>query len=162
MKKNNLWLKYFITEEIFLTDQIPASNIDKPAEKTSISLPDDFEQKSLLLLIRADDNGTLFEKNSAFLNKILAAVNISETKYIKVYLPDKWSDLPIKLYKNGPKKIILFDASVKPEGFKDSLYSLQGAENVQWLIVDKLDDIEKDVNKKKALWASLKKMFKLG
>ena len=162
MTKNNLWLKYFLTEEIILTDKAPPSDNDKSVEGSTISIPDNFEQKSLLVLIRTDVNGTLSEKNSIFLHKVLEAVNISETDFIKVYLPDQWNDLPVKIYKSGPEKIILFDASVRPEGLKDSLYTLQDIENVQWLLVDKLDDIEKDVNKKKALWASLKKLFKLG
>jgi len=161
MSKNNRWLKFFITEDIIITDQDIPSGIDESATGVSIPLPDDFKQKSLLVLVRPDANGALSEKNSIFLNKVLEAVNLSKNEIVQVYLPDQWTDLPMELYKNGPENIILFDPLVKPEGLTDSLYTLQILENVQWMLVDKLNDIESDVNKKRALWSSLKKLFKL-
>lgn len=161
MAKNNQWLKFFITEDIILTNQNMPSEPVESDNGTSMPLPDNFKHKSLLVLVRPDNNNSLFEKNSIFLHKVLDAVNLSKEESILVNLPDQWVDLPTELYKSGPEKIILFDPSVKPEGLDDTLYTLQSLENVMWLHVDKLDDIESDVIKKKALWSSLKKMFKL-
>lgn len=162
MTQDNRWLKYFITEEIVLpghsgphpsissreTDQMP--NRDNPASK------------SLLVLLRNPGQKAVSKKISLFLHKILNAVNISEDDFAKIYLPAQWHSVPEEIYLNGPGKIVLFDSSVRPEGMTAPLYELQQAGRVQWLLADRLEDIECDVKKKKALWTALKKMFNLG
>ncbi len=149
------WLKYFITEELFLVN-------DKTEDKHDDRMHTDNKQKSLLVLLRADHTGNLSEENAVFLQKVLKAVNLSENDYLHVYLPDHQHDVPREILRSSPRKVIIFDSTLRPPGLPESKYKVQDYEGIQWLTADKLDEISGDVKKKKALWSALKELFDLG
>ncbi len=156
MDEHNFWLKYFITEELFLVG-------DEFEDTGEVQLSEDYRQNSLLVLIRQDQSGVLSDRNAAFLKKILTAVSLSKNDYITVYLPDHQREVPREiLVNNNPGKVIVFDSSIKPYGLQDMKYTVQKNGDVKWLMADKLEEISNDVEKKKALWGALKKMFDLG
>lgn len=89
---------------------------------------------------------------SDFLQKIMAAVHLkmSQIQLVEV------SKFEIKNY-HPSKALISFGAKLPVENYP--LYQPGSWNGITILYADILEDIEKDVAKKKALWASLQKIF---
>lgn len=162
MNQNDPWLKYFITEEIYPlveTDRLT----DGPDEKNNMDPEQlkDFEGKSLLLLFRGNREEAVSEQEITFLGKIISAVNLSEKDCVTLYLPGQTPELPKEIFTNGPQRVIAFDPSIRLFEMQHDLYTIQDHQGIRWLVADKLEEIAGDVEKKKALWMALKKMFEL-
>ncbi len=161
MNQNDSWLKYFITEEIYPlveTDLLTSGPDEKNVDPEQL---EDFEGKSLLLLFRGNREEALSEREATFLDKIISAVNLSEKDCVTLYLPGQTPELPKEIFTKGLQRVIAFDPSIRLFEMQHDLYMIHDHQGTRWLVADKLEEIAGDVEKKKALWMALKKMFEL-
>jgi len=135
-------LKYFLDEDLYLLKQKP------PKDASNENGEEPTDKGQIWVLIDADDQ----RKNDKLLKKIIAAANLSLDD-IEIFNTISESQL-----ESNHTAILSFG---KPFLNVVSSYQIVERGKKKHLLVDSLSVIDKDRNKKKALWARLKKMFNI-
>ena len=157
MKINENALKFIFNEELYRT---PNSSLPNDIE-TSMSFLGG-NKKNTLIVVPDNKTAQIIEKiNLQFLEKILNSIGLTIDDIIIVnnQPKEKWSTY---IRDFSPKKIMFFGVKPFELGLTEleiNSYELKHYQGQTLFYADKLEVIKEDVNKKKALWINLKKLF---
>jgi hypothetical protein len=156
------------------TTEIPKINIPKVSKpevkEEKVAVAETFKisvlgnnQKNILVLVNNKDTDYLNAEQSELLSKILAAVDVTmlDAGIVNMakYKNFKWEDLKQQV---NFTKMIAFEPAIASlySPLNVGLYNIQKADNIDFFLSENLNDISRDVEKKKKLWAALKVFFK--
>lgn len=141
-------------------EQLPATQVVEPLKNTFVSMG--YQQK-VLILVSEPKAKSLNATDADFLEKILKAVHLSmeEVDFINIDALDKQSNFKDMLSAKTVHHFISFGVALKRLSLEILLvpYQIKPIEGINFLYADPLAALQTDVNKKKALWLCLKKMF---
>lgn len=170
----NNYLKYVITEGIYLINEPQAPSLEKPTEKekeVKEEKPTDSIPEKPDLNIKGDANSQImilvFEETSEFLSasqeeflkNILSAVKLNLNEVALINLAKSATTITEIDEKLDKGTIMAFGlpASLTLPG--DKKYEIQSTGSSQILLADSLQNIEADKSLKKALWTNLQQLF---
>jgi DNA polymerase III psi subunit len=146
---NNEYLKYLFQDDIYLIkepDGIDQSET-KPLSTSDLHEETEEKRKPTSILIVAD---ILYEEEKSLLGKVLSAVGI---KMDQVTMTST-----IEATKYIPEICITFDDHQS----EFDCYEVLVTNNRKYLYSKSLNTLNSNIEDKKALWTSLKKMFEIG
>lgn len=171
---NNSYLKYLITEPVYVIDgedHVPSiQEIDSTESSNKLKEPSPAlykeklnvkgDRNSEVLIVNIEPNDEFISTDQeAFLKNILAAVKLDIAQVAIINISK--IELPfIKVLEIlTPKTILAFGAALPEELQAIDPYSISTYKNCKILKSDSLGEIALDKAKKKALWESLQQLF---
>lgn len=157
MKINENALKFIFSEELYRT---PASSHSNDIE-SSISFVGK-NKKNILIVVPDNEAAQVIKKNNIlFLEKILNSIGLTTDDIVIVnnQSKEKWTTYVRDF---SPNKVIFFGIKPFELGITEleiNSYELKQYQGQTLFYADKLEVIKEDINKKKALWINLKKLF---
>ena len=156
MKINENALKFIFEEELYRSPVLIHSKIDSSTPFIGAN------NKNILILVPTSGSSEVIQANILeFLSKILNSIGltIDDVVITDNKNQEKWDQLKNDF---SPQKILFF--GIKPfeigiESLDINTYEVKPFQGNFILYADKLEDIKEDLNKKKALWVNLKKLF---
>jgi len=162
--ENKEHLRHLFTEDIYVIDE----------QKQSVQAPSDTEDSKSVsapkLKFRGDGNSELllynYDKNNEFISQgdelflqnVLKAIKLNISNTIIVNAANEKTDFSRILTNfNNVKTILTF--GINKENSKSELYKVSSLDKQNYLRCDSLSSIEKDKEKKKALWGALQELF---
>jgi len=161
--ENKEYLRHLFTEDIFIVNEQPQkSQSDESADNKIDSHPrlkfKGSVDNNVLIYNFDKSNEFISQGDELFLQNILKAIklNISETTIINAAKEE--ADLSTILSQlNQVKTVLIFGAN--SIALDVEFYQASSKDNINYLKCDPLSSIEKDKEKKKALWSALQELF---
>ena len=159
MSLNNLSLPATLLADLYSNVLIEGS-----ARRTLKEVPVPFlgkNQKNILILVQQKNAAYLPEKELAFLTTVLSACSLNLPHVAIV----NWAVLTIRSFavlqaQFLPKKLLLLDVKQEELGLPASgLYTVQPYQDLEFVSVPALTDIEKTREAKSKFWIALKELF---
>jgi hypothetical protein len=158
----NNYLKYLITEELYLVNE----RQDPAPEKSgsSLGLPAEKLTNKTIIFIQSETKDSLSDSDQFLLSRILQAVNEDPDECIVFDLrdPGPHQNLLKNFHLNDCR--ILGFLKILPDQvgdvFAKQKYIIRSSGNFESLMADPLEMISRDHSRKKLLWEKLKDMFK--
>ncbi len=141
-------LAYLMNEDIYEVNETqPEKKHEEPTKNKILVLFHEYVAKDLPIV------------DKEFLLKVLKAVNLSEKDIIIVNRAHATERTEELIEKNQAKIVLAFGVNELIEGSNSNLYTISKIGNTEWLSAEELSVIGTDMNRKKQLWTSLKKIF---
>lgn len=180
MNENLAFYQHFYTEHLFVLpgespviptittglepEMLDAAELDRLGSTTPVAKYPVLgeNKKGLILLVSLPDQAFSTLPKNEFLNKILGAIKFTpnDVGYVNAALTK-----PVNIHDLGKEvnlnSLIVFGKNIldMTSDSKVSYYKPASIGRTPLLIVEELELIEQDVNKKKQLWAALQPMF---
>lgn len=169
--KDYSFLPFLLNESIYLvSEDKPVSKTEKLIKEEKPDTPEDQitwqgkNQQQVVILIKYANNQYLDENQRELMGKILSAVKLSFDDVALVNLAHYPNALGLdKLTAPGARYLISF--GINPQDIASErnliLNEIFTRNRTQMLFTSSLEELEKDRNKKVALWNNLKQMFRV-
>lgn len=119
-------------------------------------------QKKCLILVNEQEQQVIDENNLTFLQNILKAISYTLDDILLLNIASYPLTFEELINNYSPKQLILFDVSAFQLGIQERQiiqYELHEINNLQLISADSLTEIQKNIDKKKALWINLQRIF---
>ncbi|MEQ9426336.1 MAG: hypothetical protein RJQ09_18065 [Cyclobacteriaceae bacterium] len=143
MKEDKAYLKYLLTEDIYVIEEQDTELQNQVAEERASYVADkkNAEPRSGVLIVLSDAS----EKQSSTLKKLLGAIKATDAEF-----SDK-----LDVSSNHLHYLVFSD------NYGGAKYEIQSKDGYSIIASDSIKTLDDDVPAKMKLWAALKKLFKV-
>ena len=155
----DIQLSPFLTQQLYRNSLYDLATHSDAAEATHLG----GYEKKILILVSEDSHPVIADDDLAFLIKILAPCKLNMADVAVVNVSAKATQEKDILAKFEAEKAIIFgvDQNLLTLPIRFPHFQVQPFDNCTYLSAPSLNNLANDVNGKKELWESLRKLFSL-